>query len=172
MAENPIMGIRKRLFQVVALYLPGGGTARIWLHRARGVKIGENVFIGTDVLLETSYPQLISIGNNVSISIRAVIIAHFMETTWKKSQGGEPTVVIEDDVFIGPGVLILPNVRIGKGSVIMAGSVLSKSVPPRSLVQGNPAQVIGTCEIPLAKHKYRNFIRGIKLNPQISPEGR
>jgi len=53
-------------------------------------------------------------------------------------------VVIEDDVWIGPGCMVFKGVRIGAGSFIEPGSVLTASVPSRSRVIGNPAQVVGT----------------------------
>jgi acetyltransferase-like isoleucine patch superfamily enzyme len=52
-------------------------------------------------------------------------------------------VVIEEDVWIGPNVTILKGVRIGAGSLIEAGSLITRHVPPRARVLGNPAQVVG-----------------------------
>lgn len=52
-------------------------------------------------------------------------------------------VVIEDDVQIGPNTLILKGVRVGAGSTIAPGSLLTEDVPPRSRVAGNPAEIIG-----------------------------
>ena len=52
-------------------------------------------------------------------------------------------VVVEDDVWIGPNATILKGVRIGRGSFIEAGSLVTRDVPPRSHVLGNPAQIIG-----------------------------
>jgi acetyltransferase-like isoleucine patch superfamily enzyme len=52
-------------------------------------------------------------------------------------------VVIEDDVWIGPSVTILKGVRIGRGAFIEPGALLTRDVPPRARVLGNPAQVIG-----------------------------
>jgi acetyltransferase-like isoleucine patch superfamily enzyme len=52
-------------------------------------------------------------------------------------------VVIEDDVWIGPGCMVFKGVHIGAGSFVEPGSVLTSSVPPRSRVVGNPAQVVG-----------------------------
>jgi acetyltransferase-like isoleucine patch superfamily enzyme len=75
------------------------------------------------------------------VGIRATVIAHFKET-----QG----VTIEEDAFVGPGAIILPNVVIGRGAVVTAGSVVTKSVPPMTVVQGNPAVAIAKCGIPLA----------------------
>ena len=53
-------------------------------------------------------------------------------------------VIIEDDVWIGPNATILKGVRIGAGSFIEAGSVVSRNVPPRTRVLGNPAEAIGS----------------------------
>src|SRR5947208_178853 len=54
-----------------------------------------------------------------------------------------------DDAFLGPGVIIMPNVTIGAGAVVAAGSVVTRSVAPLTMVQGNPAKPIARCGIPL-----------------------
>ena len=62
-------------------------------------------------------------------------------------QGGFkfPPFVIEDDVWIGQGAIILPKVRkISKGTIIGAGSVVTKQFPPYAIIGGNPAKQIGT----------------------------
>ena len=51
-------------------------------------------------------------------------------------------IVIEDDVWIGAGVVVLPGRRIGRGSIVGAGSVVAHDVPPFAVVAGNPAQVV------------------------------
>jgi acetyltransferase-like isoleucine patch superfamily enzyme len=61
-------------------------------------------------------------------------------------------VRIEDDAFIGPAVVILPDVTIGAGAVVTAGSVVSRSVPPLTMVQGNPAKPVARSSIPLGLH--------------------
>jgi acetyltransferase-like isoleucine patch superfamily enzyme len=55
-------------------------------------------------------------------------------------------VIIEDDVWIGQNATILKGVRIGRGSLIEPGAMVTKSVPPGSRVLGNPAQIIGSVE--------------------------
>ena len=55
-------------------------------------------------------------------------------------------VIIEDDVWIGPNATILKGVRIGAGAWIEAGSLVTRDVPPRSRVLGNPAQIVGNVE--------------------------
>lgn len=140
MKENPFRGLKNRVCQHLARILPGARSLRVSLHRARGVKIGNGVWIGYDVILDTSRPHLITIGDRASLSMRVTVVAHFRET-----QG----VRIEEDVFVGPGTIILPNVVIGRGAVVSAGSVVTKSVPPMTLVQGNPAVPIAECGIVL-----------------------
>ena len=162
--DPPLRGARNRLLQVLALYAPGAMTLRVRLHRARGVTIGEGVFIGTSALLETAKPQRVSIGNNVAIGIRSVIVAHFRELSEGEQDGdNEISVRIEDDVFIGPGVIILPNVTIGQGAVVTAGSVVARSVPPMTMVQGNPARPVGRCGVPLGmKTPMKVFLQNLR----------
>lgn len=65
-------------------------------------------------------------------------------------------IVIEDDVYIGSCSLILPGVTIGEGSLVAAGSVVTKSVPPHVVVGGNPARVICSAEEFIAKNEKYN----------------
>jgi acyl-[acyl carrier protein]--UDP-N-acetylglucosamine O-acyltransferase len=141
MREKPVRGLLNRLLQLLTLVLPGGQSLRVLLHRARGVHIGRNVWISYNVVLETAYPELITIDDEASIGIGAIVIAHF-----KEARRG---VRIGKQAFIGPGVIILPDVEIGDGSVVTAGSVVTSSVPPMTVVQGNPAVPIARCGVPL-----------------------
>jgi amino acid adenylation domain-containing protein len=161
-------GGMNRLLQLLALYAPGLTTTRSALHRLRGVRIGRGVSIGTSTLIETKHPQLVSIGDNVGIGIRCVIIAHFSDSIDPGLSARHPTVRIEDDVFIGPSVTVLPNVTIGRGAVVAAGSVVNRSVPPLTMVQGNPAEVVAQCGIPLMGHSYEEFLQHLKKMPSTS----
>jgi acetyltransferase-like isoleucine patch superfamily enzyme len=163
---NAGRGALNRFLQVLALYAPGGRSLKPFLHRLRGVRLGRNVWVGTDCLLETMRPDLLSIGNNVVIGIRCVMIAHFREVAAGKRAANLPTITIEDDVYIGPGVIILPNVHIGHGSVVTAGSTVNSAVPPLTMVQGNPARPIATCGVPLVGTSYKNFLRRLKPVPR------
>ena len=149
-----VSGIRNRALQVLALYAPGGDSTRVLLHRMRGVEIGERTWIGSDTLIEPSYPHRVVIGDRVAIGIRVLILAHFAHhgRNRETSEGAldeRVSVRIEDDVFIGPGAIIMPNVTIGAGAVITAGSVVTRSVAPLTMVQGNPAKPIARCGVPL-----------------------
>lgn len=149
--QSLLKGIKNRILQNLARSLPGHSSLRVWCHRARGVQIGHNVFIGTDVIIDTATPEKISIGNNVIIGIRSTLISHFDNKGIEHIKNGKISLKIEDDVFIGPGVIILPDITIGKGSVLSAGSVINRSVPPYIMMQGNPALPVAKCGIPLTK---------------------
>jgi acetyltransferase-like isoleucine patch superfamily enzyme/acyl carrier protein len=159
-SDSRLGGLKNRVLQLIALYVPGYKTTRVWLHRMRGVSIGDNVSIGLSALIETAYPRLVSIGNNVTIGMRATIIAHLRDSTAQARVDLRPTVRIEDNVYIGPCVIVLPNVTIGHGAVVSAGSVVTRSVPPQTLVQGNPAQPIARCGVSLGGGvSYEQFLR-------------
>ena len=155
---------KNRILGILALYAPGARSLRTWLHRWRGVRLGNDVHIGTDVILETAYPQWISIGNGVQIGIRTTVLAHIHGLAPKKDQWkGYISVRIEDEANIGAGVIILPNVTIGKGAVVHAGSVVTRSVPPMTVVQGNPAVPIAKCGIPLNWNTtLKEFLRSLR----------
>ncbi|MBZ5510161.1 MAG: AMP-binding protein [Acidobacteriia bacterium] len=160
--DSFLSGIKNRLLQALALYMPGYKTTRVWLHRLRGVSIGSNVSIGTGALIETAYPQLVRLGNNVSIGMRTMIIAHLRDATAEARASHRHTVQIEQDAYIGPGVIILPNVNIGQGAVVSAGSVVSRSVPAHTLVRGNPAVPIAHCGMSLGGGvPYEEFLRSL-----------
>ena len=101
---------------MLARSAPGATTLRVKLHRWRGVHIARGVWIGYDVIIETSHPHLVTIREGAALGIRSTIIAH------NREQRG---VVIEEDAAIGAGAIILPNVTIGRGAIVTAGSVVT-----------------------------------------------
>ena len=160
--KNIVRGITNRFLQWVAMYAPSN-KIRKRMHQWRGVKIGAGGFIMQETILETSHPEWISIGNHVDIGIRCVVMAHFRGREQQGKSQDDFAVIIEDDVYIGHCVVILPNVRIGRGSVVTAGSVVTRNIPPMMVVQGNPAKPIARCGIPLGEEtRYEDFIRNLK----------
>ena len=156
---------KNRLLQHLARFMPGEKTFRIWCHRLRGIRMGRDVCLGYDLILETEHPEWIWMGNNVEINMRSTLIAHFegMDIQLKGPGLERISIKLEDDVFIGPGVIILPNVIIGQGATVAAGSVVTKNVPPMTLVRGNPAVPVASCGIHLAgKVSYKEFLKKIK----------
>src|SRR2546425_11594491 len=101
--------VKIRVLQALALFLPGGSGLRVRLHRWRGVRLGTGVFISTDGIIETMRPELISIGNDVFLGVRSMIIAHFNDVTPPLLAGAAVSVPGEDPGFIRPGAVILPG---------------------------------------------------------------
>lgn len=163
--EEPFfLGLKNRFLQMLARHMPGATSWRVRLNRWRGVKIGQDVWIGYDAIIETSRPDLVTIRDRATVQIRATIIAHFRE---------QMGVVIEEDATIGPGAVIMPNVTIGRGAIVTAGSVVTKSVPPKTMVQGNPALPIAMVDVPLRLDvSVKEFAKGLRpVGPRSSVRG-
>jgi len=152
----------QRILRRAAYEIPGGNSLRPALHRLRGVKIGKNVWISQYVYIDEIHPEVITIEDNCTIGLKTTIIAHLYWGQRRDSASAGP-VHIEEDVFIGPNCVILPNVRIGKGSVIQAGTVVSKNVPPNTLWGPPKAGPIARVTVPLTSHnEVKSFTRGLK----------
>lgn len=152
----------QRLLNRIAFFIPGGYSIRPRLHKLRGVTIGKNVFISQYVYIDELHPNAISIGDNSSIGLRTSIFTH-MYFGPKRSDQHAYKVIIEENVFIGPHCVILPNVRIGKGAVIQAGTVVTKDVPPQTLWGPPRPGPIAKVSVPLTHiNSYKDFLKGIR----------
>jgi acetyltransferase-like isoleucine patch superfamily enzyme len=125
-------------------FSPWGLT--IVLHRWRGVTIGSDCYVDPTAILETAYPENITVGNDVRITARAVIMTHIKAPRYLRDNGLVPfavkPVVLGDHCFIGVNAVLMPGVTIGKGAVVTSGAVVLTDVPPFAVVSGNPARVI------------------------------
>lgn len=137
----------------------------VWLEKpfrcnyGENITIGENTFINCDCYF--SDDNLITIGKNVMIAPRVQLYGtlhpvpaserildiprseHADHLPYRVSS---KPIVIEDECWLGGGCIILPGVTIGKGSVIGAGSIVTKDIPPHSVAVGNPCRVIRTID--------------------------
>ena len=130
-------GYHINMYAPVKLYVdrPGaviqiGDNTRVHgscIHAYRGISIGRNCLIAANC-------QIMD-GSGHDLSFDRV------ENRINTTGTAEP-ILIEDNVWIGANCIILPGVRIGYGSVIAAGSVVAKSIPPYVIAGGNPAKVI------------------------------
>ena len=110
------------------------------------IQIGKDTFIGHQSFISGSDSAKIAIGNNVDIAPRVVILSgtHEIDMYGKHSagKGTGAEVNIRDGVWIGANSTILPGVTIGEKSIIGAGSVVTKDIPPFCIALGNPCKPI------------------------------
>ena len=137
-----------KLIQVFAMTrLPVGSKFRCSMERLRGVKVGKNVFLGGGNILDRARPDLITLGDDISLAGGVYILTHSNPTTPLREILGESgtkiaSVNIERGAWIAVNVVILPGVTIGENSIVAAGSVVTKDVPPYTIVGGSPAKVL------------------------------
>ena len=133
----------KRFFKKLIRKIRGQGPSLEEL-REKGVELGENCHVyGT---IDYGHGFLVKIGDNVTLASGSKIFTHDGST--KKIVGYSRVGLVEigNNVFVGAGAIILPNVKIGNNVIIGAGAVIAKNIPDNSLVVGNPAKIIGTYE--------------------------
>ena len=117
------------------------------LQKSRGVTIGKNCHISPYVLIDLVYPELIEIGDNVTIGSNAMIFGHVNPTAnliLKKTHYPRKVakVTIKSGAVINPGAIIIAGVTIGKNSIISPRSVVTQDIPDYCIAVGNPARVV------------------------------
>ena len=121
------------------IYYPG-----VWIEPGSNLIIGDDVDLAKDVIIISGGG--VEIGNRVLIGYRTQILStnHKIEGKAKIFYSGhiKEKIIIEDDVWIGANCIITAGVRIGKGAVIGAGSVVTKDILPFTIVAGTPAKII------------------------------
>jgi len=107
------------------------------------LEIGERVYINYGTSIGVSHSVLIGAGTNIGSYV--IILdndLHCVDPERRLELPPSKPVVIEENVWLGARVTVLPGVRIGAHSVVGAGSVVTRDIPPRSLAAGVPARVI------------------------------
>ncbi len=163
----------KELFFIVigSLPLEVGKRIRSFFMRFYLAELGRNSFFYTGVRIAN--PESVSIGSNSTFAVRLFItggggvqigdwvgcgpdvkiwsVNHRYDDPdrpWQLQGWDKKPVVIEDDVWLGANVFVMPGVRIGTGAVVSAGTVVARSVPPFAIVAGNPGRVVGWRKMP------------------------
>lgn len=115
----------------------------------QNVKIGDNCLINHNNLLQPGKGPngTITIGNYVHTGVNVMFMAfnhgfYTRDIPTKEQDYMDAPIVVEDDVWIGAGSIILSGVTIGKGAIIAAGAVVNKDVPAYAIVGGVPAKVL------------------------------
>lgn len=134
----------RRLFYVLAgIEIGKGSVIHMWasFFDPTNISIGSDTIIGDHAFLDGRAP--LKIGNHVDIASSVMIYNSEHDLEKEDFSARVEPVSIEDYVFIGPRVIILPGVKIGKGAVVAAGAVVTKDVPDFTIVGGVPAKPIG-----------------------------
>lgn len=130
-----------------------GARTRIWAPAK--VIVGNSVYIGKDVHIECNAEigDYVLIANRVALlgrhdhDFRAIGIpvrfSPWVGAVNPPSPYRDEKVIVESDVWLGYGAAVLSGVRVGRGAVVAAGSVVTKDVEPYCIVGGNPARKIG-----------------------------
>jgi acetyltransferase-like isoleucine patch superfamily enzyme len=113
------------------------------------IEVGDDVFIGPGAVITGTKTEVVigskvMMGPNVSIIAgrhNTSVIGRFMYDVTEKRSDDDLPVIIEDDVWICSGAIILRGVHIHRGAIVAAGAVVTKDVPPYSVVAGIPAVV-------------------------------
>lgn len=151
----------KRLWQTIRLWIMMSSKSRVQYLREKNI-FG---YIGNDVTIMDRkiplYAQLIKIHNNVRIASNVSFVTHdITHAMLNKRPNNEKVnnetvgcIEVMDNVFVGTNVTILSNVLIGPNAIVAAGAVVTKDVPPNSVVGGVPAKVICSLDEYIAKRK-------------------
>jgi maltose O-acetyltransferase len=138
--------IRDIIFKLMLGQKGTGGAIdyKVYMRFMKNIYIGDNVWInrGCELYTSVSLGKKLVLGNNVVISPNV----KFYVAAQDYKQPGLPDfaadIIVEDDVWICADSILVPGVTIGKGSVIGAGSVVTKDIPPYSVIGGVPAHII------------------------------
>lgn len=129
------------------------GILMVWKNKGE-IIIGKNTYIGLGSRVWSA--KRISIGNNVQVAHNVNIFDNNIHSIDPKirnkeflqhyenddSNLKEMEVIIEDNVWLGANAIVLKGVTIGENSIVGAGSVVTKNIPPNCIVVGNPAKII------------------------------
>jgi acetyltransferase-like isoleucine patch superfamily enzyme len=126
--------------------------------RKKGVLIGKGtIFMGIPII-DLTRPYLVEIGRDCVFSADVTLLTHgfdfcVLQKKYGELLGSSGKIVIEDNVFVGARAVILNGTRIGKNSIIGAGSIVTHDIPENSVAAGNPCKVIMTLDQYYEKRK-------------------
>ena len=142
--------LRSWLHHSLAFHSTHSGFA-IYMQKLRGVKIGKNCHFNPYALIDLMYPELITIGDNVTLGSYSMLFAHNNPTANLFLKQGEyprkvAKVTIKSGAVINPGVVVNAGVTIGENCIIGPRSVVGQDIPDYCVAIGNPARVIKKIE--------------------------
>lgn len=145
-----IRNIKKR---IILKFFCKTNIQKVKYLKSKGMKIGENVRILSDVTAFGTEPFLISIGKNCLISSQVHFVNHDggMSVLNNLNKYGRRmdklgTISIGENCFIGMNTIIMPNVKIGNNCIVGAGAIVTKDIPDNMVACGIPAKIISTLD--------------------------
>ena len=138
--------LRSWILHSLAYSTPSSGLA-VKMQKMRGVKIGHNCHFNPYVLIDLIYPELVNIGDNVTLGSHSMIFAHSNPSANLFLKNGEyprkvEKVNIKSGAVINPGAIVIAGVTIGENSIISPRSVVVQDIPDYCIAVGNPARVV------------------------------
>jgi len=144
--------IYKRILKFIAKRIPIF-QLRVFFFRLAGYRIGKKVYIGEDLIIIDGLEDKgkVIIGDRVAIAERVTLVIssnpNFSRIRTYAPIANGP-IIIEQDAWLGTGAIVMPDVTIGEGAIVGAGSVVTEDVPPFTIVAGSPAKFIRMLSIP------------------------
>jgi acetyltransferase-like isoleucine patch superfamily enzyme len=114
---------------------------RIAMYRKLGIRIGKPELFGSGIWIDINFKNIVTIEDNVHLAGFTRILSHSLILYGHEEEGISP-VILKKGARIAVNVLILPGVIIGENSIIGAGAVVTKNIPPNCLAVGVPARPI------------------------------
>lgn len=145
-----------RIRDIIKKFLGGGTSPEIAAMEycfAHGFKAGKNFQYYSGYPIDSNWPWLISVGDDVTLSSNVRLLAHDASTAKTGVHTKIGIVQIGNNVFIGADTIVLCNTRIGDNVIIGAGSVVTCDIPSNSVYAGNPAKFICSFQEYQKKHK-------------------
>ena len=126
----PFHCCRRFFYRLAGMKIGKGSTLHMWANffNPSGIIIGEDTIIGDHCFLDGR--SQLRIGNHVDIASQVLIYNSEHDINNEDFKAIEAPVEIDDYVFVGPRVIILPGVKIGKGAVVAAGAVVTEDIAP------------------------------------------
>ena len=140
--------VGKRWLHALARYAPLAPSWRAELHRRRGVRVGERVFIGTEVFIDDAVPSSVTIEDDVTLIAQTTILGHtyyprhFHRLLGDETERRALRTVIRRGAYLGLRSTVLAGVTVGEYAIVGAGALVTEDVRPYTMVVGVPAKVV------------------------------